>query len=151
MNLAGACPALSEPARIQRFIEGVDAGETPLTANEAARQLNLTQPAVSLHIRELEQRLGVSLIERMGRRAYATAPGLELLEHANRIFQECDAVTTKMRRYREGWIGRVHIGTTLTALTYELPPILRKLRIELEPWRDSGPVRSLDERLALAG
>lgn len=28
---------------------------------------------------------------------------------------------------------------------------VRKLRIELEPWRDSGPVRSLDERLALAG
>ena len=28
---------------------------------------------------------------------------------------------------------------------------VRKLRIELEPWRDSGPVRTLDERLALAG
>jgi ATP/maltotriose-dependent transcriptional regulator MalT len=28
---------------------------------------------------------------------------------------------------------------------------VRKLRVELEPWRDSGPVRTLDERLALAG
>ena len=33
-----------------------------------------------------------------------------------------------VRRFREGWIGRVHIGTTLTALTYELPPVLRGLR-----------------------
>ena len=33
-----------------------------------------------------------------------------------------------MRRFRDGWIGRVHIGTTYTALIYELPPILRELR-----------------------
>jgi hypothetical protein len=28
---------------------------------------------------------------------------------------------------------------------------VRKLRVELEPWRDSGPVKELDEQLALAG
>ena len=39
----------------------------------AARSLNLTQPAVSLQVRELEQRLGVQLVERLGKRAYATA------------------------------------------------------------------------------
>ena len=33
-----------------------------------------------------------------------------------------------MRRFRDGWLGRVHIGTTLTALMYELPPVLRELR-----------------------
>jgi DNA-binding transcriptional LysR family regulator len=96
----------------------------------AARQLNLTQPAVSLHIRELEQRFGVQLIERMGRRAYATAPGLQLLEHANRMFLECDAAAATMRRFRDAWIGRVHVGTTLTALTYQLPPIMRQLRTD---------------------
>ena len=35
-----------------------------------------------------------------------------------------------MRRFREGWIGRVRIGTTNTAMTYALPPILRKLRTD---------------------
>ena len=35
-----------------------------------------------------------------------------------------------MRRFRDGWLGRVHIGTTLTALMYELPPVLRALRSE---------------------
>jgi DNA-binding transcriptional LysR family regulator len=94
----------------------------------AARQLNLTQPAVSLHIRELEQRFGVQLIERMGRHAYATAPGLQLLEHAKRMFMECEAAAATMRRFRDGWIGRVHVGTTLTALTYQLPPSMRQLR-----------------------
>jgi DNA-binding transcriptional LysR family regulator len=96
----------------------------------AGRRLNLTQPAVSLHIQELEQRFGVRLIERMGRQAYATAPGRDLVQHAGRIFAECEAVDATMRRYRDGWLGRVHIGTTLTALMYELPPILRRLRAE---------------------
>jgi DNA-binding transcriptional LysR family regulator len=94
----------------------------------AARRLNLSQPAVSLHIRELEQRFGVRLIERLGKRAFATAPGRELIEHADHIFRDCDSAASAMRRFKHGWIGSVHIGTTLTALTYELPPILKKLR-----------------------
>lgn len=96
----------------------------------AARRLNLTQPAVSLQIRDLEQRFGVQLIERMGKQAHATAPGRDLIEHARRIFQECEFAHSAMRRFREGWIGRVHIATSLTALMYELPPILKRLRAE---------------------
>jgi DNA-binding transcriptional LysR family regulator len=96
----------------------------------AARTLNLTQPAVSLQIRELESRCGVRLIERLGKQAHATIPGRDLIAHAERIFRECAAVEESMRRFRDGWLGRVHIGTTLTALMYELPPILRALRSE---------------------
>jgi DNA-binding transcriptional LysR family regulator len=51
----------------------------------AAARLNLTQPAVSLQLRELERRLGVRLIDRLGRRATATPAGEELLRHAARI------------------------------------------------------------------
>ncbi len=94
----------------------------------AARQLNLTQPAVSLHIRDLEQRFGVKLVERMGKRAHATAPGRELAEYARRILDEYNYAALAMRRFCGDWIGRVHIGTTLTALTYHLPPILGRLR-----------------------
>src|SRR6266404_4414506 len=75
----------------------------------AARRLNLTQPAVSLQIRELESRWRVDLIE-----------------HSRRILRECDAAELAMRRFHDGWLGRVHIGTTMTALMYELPPILRQ-------------------------
>jgi len=93
----------------------------------AARQLNLTQPAVSLQIRELEQRFGVPLVERTGKRVHATTPGRELVEHAHRIFRECETAAAAMSRFHRGWVGRVHVGTTLTALTYALPPILRRL------------------------
>jgi len=94
----------------------------------AARRLNLTQPAVSLQIRELESRWGLRLIERFGKQAHATMPGRDLIEHTQRILRECDAAEMAMRRFRDGWLGRVRIGTTMTALMYALPPILRELR-----------------------
>src|SRR5882757_2565778 len=96
----------------------------------AARRLHLTQPAVSLQIRELERRFGVRLIERLGKQAHATVPGRALVEAAQRIFRECDRVDAAMRGFCEGWIGHVHVGTTLSAMTYRLPPILRRLRLD---------------------
>jgi DNA-binding transcriptional LysR family regulator len=96
----------------------------------AARRLHLTQPAVSLQIRELERRFGVQLIERLGKQAHATVPGRELVEAARRIFRECDQVDATMRRFREGWVGRVRLSMTLTSMVYRLPPILRKIRLD---------------------
>jgi DNA-binding transcriptional LysR family regulator len=96
----------------------------------AGRQLNLTQPAVSLHVRELERRFGVRLVERVGRRAYPTAPGRDLADYARRIFNDCENVDSMMRRYRESWLGQVRIGTGLSALIYVLPPRLQKIRAE---------------------
>jgi DNA-binding transcriptional LysR family regulator len=94
----------------------------------AARRLNLTQPAISLQIRELEARWGLRLIERVGKGVRVTAPGRQLIEHAHRIARECDLAESAMRGLRDGWLGRVRIGATLTALIYDLPPVLRRLR-----------------------
>jgi DNA-binding transcriptional LysR family regulator len=112
--------------QLRALLEVVEQG----SFSAAARSLNLTQPAVSLQIRELERRFGVRLIERLGKRAHATVPGRELVETARRIFRECDHADAAMRRFREGWIGRVHVGTTLTTMIYRLPPILRRVRLD---------------------
>ncbi len=112
--------------QLRALLEVVEQG----SFSAAARRLNLTQPAVSLQIRELERRFGLRLIERLGKRAHATVPGRELVEAAQRIFRECDHADAAMRRYREGWTGRVHVGMTLTAMIYRLPPILRRVRLD---------------------
>lgn len=112
--------------QLRTLLEVVEQG----SFSAAARRLNLTQPAVSLQIRELERRFGLQLIERLGKQAHATVPGRALLEAARRIFRECDQVDATMRRFREGWIGRVRISMTLTSMIYRLPPILRKIRID---------------------
>lgn len=94
----------------------------------AAERLNLSQPAVSLQIRELERRLGVRLIERVGRRATATAAGDALLAHARRIDSAVIAATGEMQQYARGVFGYVRLGTGATACIHLLPPLLRDLR-----------------------
>jgi DNA-binding transcriptional LysR family regulator len=94
----------------------------------AAQRLNLAQPTVSLQIRELETRLGVRLVDRLGKRAFATAAGRELIEYARRIEQESERALAAMRRHRDGWLGQVRVGTSTTALIYHLPPVLTRLR-----------------------
>jgi DNA-binding transcriptional LysR family regulator len=96
----------------------------------AARQLNLSQSAVSVQIRELEERLGVRLLDRLGKKAYPTEAGREVIAHARRISEEVNSIADAMRRIRDGWIGRVHIGAALTALIYLLPPALKGLHAE---------------------
>lgn len=94
----------------------------------AAEKLRLTQPAVSLQVRELEKRLGVRLVERVGKRAYPTTAGEELLAHAQRLAQEAELALAAMRRHRDGWIGRVRLGTSVAVCIYLLPPVLAGLR-----------------------
>src|SRR5262245_14509541 len=95
----------------------------------AAKRLHLAQPTVSLQVRELETRVGVRLVDRLGKRAFATAAGRELIGHAQRIAQETDRLLAAMQRHREGGLGQVRIGSSTTALIYHLPPMLRDLRL----------------------
>jgi DNA-binding transcriptional LysR family regulator len=95
---------------------------------EAAKRLNLTQPAISQHIRELENRCGLQLVERIGKRALATPAGRELILRGQRIMAEAEHALAAVHRHKEGMAGRVHIGTGPAALVYLLPPVLRKVR-----------------------
>ncbi|PYN25606.1 MAG: hypothetical protein DMD99_07935 [Candidatus Rokuibacteriota bacterium] len=58
--------------------------------SRAARELRLTQPAVSMQVRQLERELGLPLLERVGKRTYTTKAGELLLAHAGRAMQELD-------------------------------------------------------------
>src|SRR3989449_9234247 len=58
--------------------------------SRAARDLRLTQPAVSMQVRQLERELGLPLLERVGKRTYTTKAGELLLAPARRALQEVD-------------------------------------------------------------
>jgi DNA-binding transcriptional LysR family regulator len=93
----------------------------------ASRQLNLSQSAVSTQIRELEERLGVRLINRIAKKAYATDAGEQVILLAQRIARDVDAIEAVGRRYRDGWLGRVSLGAGPNILAYMLPQILKRL------------------------
>jgi DNA-binding transcriptional LysR family regulator len=94
----------------------------------AAARLNLTQPAVSFQVRQLERRLGLRLVERVGRRVQPTAAGLDLLPHIQRLDAAAASAVEAMAFHTEGIAGRVRFGTGATACIYLLPPLLSDLR-----------------------
>lgn len=96
--------------------------------SRAATHLALTQPAVSMQIRQLEDSLGVRLLERAGRRVRPTAAGTLLLEHAARALGELARAVERLHALRGVVAGPVRLGTGTAISMYLLPPLLRVLR-----------------------
>ncbi|MBP0578684.1 LysR family transcriptional regulator [Labrys sp. LIt4] len=109
---------------LKAFADVVELG----SFSAAADRLNLTQPAVSLQVRQLERRLGTALVERVGRKARPTAAGMELLRHAARIDAAVQEALEAVARQSEGVMGTVRIGTGATACIFLLPALLQSLR-----------------------
>ncbi|MEN3348979.1 MAG: hypothetical protein V7632_2614 [Bradyrhizobium sp.] len=97
----------------------------------AAERLQLTQPAVSLQVRQLEKSLNTTLIERVGRKARPTAAGSALLSHAEQISAAVTSAVDAVAQQTNGTAGRVRLGTGATACIFLLPPILKELRTGL--------------------
>ncbi|MCP2121067.1 UNVERIFIED_ORG: DNA-binding transcriptional LysR family regulator [Pantoea agglomerans] len=94
----------------------------------AADVLGISQPAVSLQIRQLEQFLQTRLVERTGRGIKATAAGQALLVHGERIEQAVDEALRSVRAFNHDVSGTITLGTGATACIHLLPPLLQQLR-----------------------
>ncbi|WP_431638350.1 LysR family transcriptional regulator [Enterobacter mori] len=94
----------------------------------AADVLGISQPAVSLQIRQLEQFLQTRLVERTGRGIKATAAGQALLVHGERIEQAVDETLRSVRAFNHDVSGTITLGTGATACIHLLPPLLQQLR-----------------------
>jgi DNA-binding transcriptional LysR family regulator len=133
---------------LRTFLDVIELG----SFSAAAERLSLTQPAVSLQIRQLERKLGVRLIERIGRKAQPTSAGVELAGYAADIDQLASRAVEQVGRHAAGTIGRVRIGSGATACIYLLPPVLRELRrrfpslqITVSVGNTSDIVRAVDD------
>ncbi len=98
--------------------------------SRAADTLRLSQPAVSLQIRQLEDAFGAALIERVGKRAFPTRAGEILLAHGERALAELEAARAALSHSSDAVSGRGRLGTGATASIYLLPPLLRRLRLK---------------------
>ena len=96
--------------------------------SRAARALHRSQPAVSHHIRQLEDDLGVRVLERVGKRAFPTAAGATLLAQAGPALEQLELARQAVQRLRGRVAGRVSLGTGATFATYLLPAVLGPLR-----------------------
>ncbi len=81
----------------------------------AARELNVTQPAISIQLRKLEETLGVALTQRAGRGIRLTEAGMETVQHAHRVTQVLDDLQENMRQHRGLVRGELRIAVVSTA------------------------------------
>ncbi|HYW57517.1 MAG TPA: LysR family transcriptional regulator [Polaromonas sp.] len=97
------------------------------TFSAAAQALHLAQPTVSLHVSELEARLGAPLILRGARKAQPTAAGAVLVQRARRLLRDADDAVDAVQRHVEGRVGRVRLGSSTGVLVYLLPQVLKAM------------------------
>src|SRR3954470_2750333 len=95
---------------------------------EAARDLFLTQSAISHAIKALEEQAGCRLFERAGRRVTLTQAGEQLLRHVEKILGEMKAARTGLEELSRWGHGRLRIGASTTACQYILPTVLREFK-----------------------
>ena len=103
-------------------------GDPARQLSAAADLLGISQPAVSLQIRQLEQFLQTRLVERTGRGIKATPAGQALLLHEERIQQAVDEAVRSVSEFSHDVSGTVTLGTGATACIHLLPPLLQQLR-----------------------
>jgi len=82
----------------------------------AAEDLGITQPTLSAGIKQLEDQLGVMLVQRGSRFQGLTAEGEQVLGWARRIVGDTRAMREEMRAARRGLSGRIRIAAIPTAL-----------------------------------
>ena len=93
-----------------RQIAYVEAVARKANFTQAAAELHVAQPALSVAIRRLEAELGVRLFERTSRRVSLTPAGTAFLERAARVTREVDGLTHEMREYAGGIRGRLRLS-----------------------------------------
>lgn len=93
--------------------------------SQAAEQLGVTQPAVSLQIRSLEKRLGAQLLDRSGRRVEPTEAGQRLYRNAQRLLALEEQLLAELGNDAEGELsGRLEIGASTGPGGSVLPVVL---------------------------
>ena len=98
-----------------------------LSFARAAEELHLTQPAISMQIKELEGVVGLPLFDRSGRQVALTTPGEYFLVHARRMLAALKDAADTMARMKRVESGRLTIGIVSTA-KYFVPRLLAGFR-----------------------
>src|SRR5439155_16336821 len=94
----------------------------------AAKELFLSQSAVSHSMRALEEEVGCRLLDRVGKKVLLTQAGETLLHHAEKILQEINTARSALEQLGKWGRDRLRIGPSTTACQYILPSVLREFK-----------------------
>ncbi len=106
-----------------RQLRVFEAAASSRSFSRAAEALHLTQPGVSMHIKELEINAGMPLFERIGRKLYVTEAGQELLSRARDILRALKDAEDTLDGLKGLRRGRINLAVVSTA-KYFVPQLL---------------------------
>jgi len=92
------------------------------------KELGLSQSAVSLHIKELERQLGVTLVNRDERPVRPTEAGRIAAQYAQEIFGRIEELQSRLTEIRDSKAGGMMIGASTSVGSYLLPPMLVRFK-----------------------
>lgn len=93
----------------------------------AAEACSISQPALSVQMKELEELLGAPLIERNSRQILLTGLGEALADRARNVLRSIDEIEDLARAHRAPLSGRLRIGAIPTVAPYLLPTLIKDL------------------------
>ncbi|GAA2119736.1 LysR substrate-binding domain-containing protein [Kocuria atrinae] len=94
----------------------------------AAKRLHMAQPPLSQQIRQLEEQLGVKLLDRTTRRVDLTAAGQELLDRGRKIVNEVETLKADVYQVGNGATGVLRVGFSGSATYGVMPKIVRHVK-----------------------
>lgn len=96
----------------------------------AAARLNMSQPPLSIHIKDLEQQLGTLLFVRHSRSVALTHAGRILMEESRRLLSSAHQALARVEQIGRGEAGRVELGVIGTAMWGKMRPVMRRFSKE---------------------
>jgi len=125
--------------------------EADCNVSRAADHLNLVQPAVSQHLKQLEEELGLTLAQRHGKRLLGLTPvGLEVLKYARAALAGAANIQAIGQDQAGNASAVLRLGTTHAQARYVLPPLIHRFRDgfpHVEIQLHQGTPKELVERL----
>src|ERR1700679_3938123 len=122
------------PMSIQRAslrqLKVFEAAASNRSFSKAAQLLHLTQPGVSMHIKELESSAGLPLFERLGKKLHVTEAGQELLARVREILRSLKDAEEALDGLKGLKRGRINLAVVSTA-KYFAPRLLWEVRKQL--------------------
>jgi DNA-binding transcriptional LysR family regulator len=102
-----------------------------LNFRQASKQLHVSQPSLSVQIKQLEEELGVALFRRSKRRVEITRAGEVFLSAAREILLRLQQASAAALHAESGEVGTIRLGFIPTASFHILPRLLEKIRSTL--------------------
>lgn len=119
--------ALPDPGRINfRLLHYFRVVAEEMNFTQAARRLNMSQPPLSKHIKELESQLGVVLFKRTTRSMTLTPAGRTLLRNVERLLDQADSALHQVQQMGRGEGGHMVVGMVGTSAWGGLIAALRR-------------------------